>query len=87
MRKSLLVVFGVVMFALGAYSAPSAQRTADENVPYLPQLPQVGQQIEFGSTGRCQVVRVAREWVKCSEVPQWRNVYNGQMYSLHPLTD
>ena len=79
MRKSLLVMFGVVMFALGAYSAPSAQRTATENAPDLPQTPEVGQQVEFRGSGRCKVVQVAREWVKCAEVPQWRNVYNGQI--------
>ena len=83
MRKSLLVVFGIVMFALGGYSAPSAQRTATEYAPYLPQTPEVGQQVEFRDSGRCKVVQVAREWVKCEQVPQWRNVYNGQMYSLH----
>ena len=85
MRKLLLVVFGIAMFGLGAYSAPSAQGRAVENVPYLPQLPQIGQQLEVRGAGRCEVVQIAREWVKCREVPQWRNVYNGQMYSLHPI--
>lgn len=92
-----VVVLGVVMFALGAYSNLGAQQerlhgTLNPEM-HLPHIPRAGDTIQLPEGAECKVVDVEREWVRCA-APQnadaeyatryarWHNIYNGHTHTV-----
>lgn len=93
MQRVWAVALGVVMFVLGAYSAPllTAQSSRDRdrvigtNTPeraLLPEQPIQRMVVRTPGHDDCEVEAVIQEWVKCRERPTWRNLYNGAAYSV-----
>ena len=94
MTRLSMVAFGGTMFVLGAGLpvAVDAQRQP-QHIPdtyaepiAIPVTPRVGTVVVFlspsGTNDRCDVKAVSREWVLCGASGYWRNLYNGQGYSL-----
>jgi hypothetical protein len=84
----IFAALGGLVFALGAFVVSGAQEprqmpdgTWQEGM-YIPHVPKVGEHVEFESGGRCTVREVRREWVRCTNGTQWRNLYNGHRYSV-----
>ena len=94
MRKPLAIALAIVMFAIGAYSGAAAQTSRrevmfDQSI-YLPELPQVGDDVEIDGMNRCQVTAVRRWWVTCSTPDPmvtsrtWRNLATANTYTVSP---
>ena len=89
MSRVFVAAFGVVMFALGALVVPAAQeprRMPDglwDEATYIPHVPQVGEIVSFGTGGTCTLQPLRRQWVRCSASPEWRNLYNGNSYTVY----
>jgi hypothetical protein len=86
MRPLVIVAFGVTMLGLGSFvntraQEQSTQQSGSRESVYLAVVPQIGQEVWMGAS-TCTVREVRREWIRCDDVPQWWNVYNGQRYTV-----
>jgi len=93
MSRAWTVGLGVLMFVLGAYSAPhlraDVQREKPEDVAsraLIPEQPIRGRIVRIPGAEDCKVIAVLQEWVKCEDRPVWRNLYNGASYSILDLS-